>query len=93
MEDKIMSERTKKLNMEELDNIAGGQISADEAYNRALKHAGKKKGSVTLRKNELDFDDGIMKYEIKFVENGMEYEFDVDAETGRILKFEKEVWD
>ena len=60
---------------------------------RTIEHAGKKKGSVTLRKNELDFDDGIMKYEIKFVENGMEYEFDVDAETGRILKFEKEVWD
>ena len=37
MEDKIMSERTKKLNMEELDNIAGGQISADEAYNRARR--------------------------------------------------------
>lgn len=88
-----MSENKKNLNMEELDKVAGGQISPEEAYERALNHAGKKKSQVRLKKNELDFDDGIYKYEIEFIENGVEYEFNIDAETGRILKYEKDLWD
>ncbi len=29
-------------------------------------------------------------YEIKFVYNGLEYEYDIDAATGNVLKFEKD---
>lgn len=88
-----MSENAKKLNMEELDKVAGGQISADEAYAAALKYAKKKSSDVRLKKNKLDMDDGILKYEIEFIENGIEYEFDIDAQTGQILKYEKDLWD
>ncbi|MBQ7481797.1 MAG: PepSY domain-containing protein [Lachnospiraceae bacterium] len=88
-----MNENKRNLNIEELDKVAGGQITPEEAFERALKHANKKKGSVRLKKNELDFDDGIYKYEIEFVENGVEYEFDIDAESGRILKYDKDLWD
>lgn len=88
-----MNKNKRNLNVEELDKVAGGQISPEEAFETALKHAKKKKGSVRLKKNELDFDDGIYKYEIEFIENGIEYEFDIDAETGRILKYEKDLWD
>lgn len=88
-----MSENKRNLNIEELDKVAGGQITPEEAFERALKHANKKKGSVRLKKNELDFDDGIYKYEIEFVENGVEYEFDIDADSGRILKYDKDLWD
>ncbi|HCE34134.1 MAG TPA: peptidase, partial [Clostridiales bacterium] len=39
---------------------------------------------------ELDFDDGIYVYEVEFVSGGYEYEYEIDAKTGRILNFEKE---
>lgn len=31
-----------------------------------------------------------MVYEIKFYQGGFEFEYDIDAETGDILKWEKE---
>ena len=46
-----------------------------------------------LKKNKLDFDDGIQKYEIEFVEGFNEYEYDIDATNGMILKFEKDFCD
>ena len=49
------------------------------------------KGNVDLvKKVELDYEHGRKIYEIEFYNNGYEYEYDVDAETGRILKFDKD---
>ena len=92
-EDEKMSDTKRSLSMEELENVSGGRITEKQALDAALKHAGKKKGSVNLKKNKLEFDDGIYKYEVEFIENGYEYEFDIDADTGMILKFEKELCD
>ena len=39
---------------------------------------------------EMDFEHGRKVYEIKFYQGGFEYEYDVDAETGSILKFERD---
>ena len=39
---------------------------------------------------KTDYDDGIMKYEVKIVYNEMKYEFDIDAATGTILEWESE---
>ena len=41
-----MNENKRNLNIEELDKVAGGQITPEEAFETALKHAKKKKGSV-----------------------------------------------
>ena len=35
-------------------------------------------------------DDGRTVYEVEFVSAGMEYEFDIDAKTGEIVKYEEE---
>ena len=43
-----------------------------------------------VKKVELDYEHGRKIYEIAFYNNGYEYEYDVDAETGRILKFDKD---
>ena len=43
-----------------------------------------------VKKVELDYEHGRKIYEIEFYNNGYEYEYDVDAETGRILKFDKD---
>ena len=42
-----------------------------------------------LKQVQLDYENGRQVYEIEFYKGGMEYEFDVDAQTGMILKYEK----
>lgn len=63
-------------------------ITAEEAKEIALKHAGLSK--ATWVKAEKDRDDGVVKYEIEFRDGRMEYEYEIHAETGKILKAEKE---
>ena len=40
--------------------------------------------------NEADRDDGILYYEIDFIHEGIEYEFEVDADAGMITSWEQE---
>ena len=69
---------------------ADGQITEEAAKGIALAHAGFKAEEVTFRKAKLDRDDGRAVFEIEFVKNGKEYEFNIDAATGRILEFDVE---
>ena len=68
------------------------RISKEEAENIALKHAGLARGDVTLKRTEYDRDDGVPQYEIEFRSNGWEYDYEIHAETGKILSSDKE-WD
>lgn len=88
-----MIDNTKKLKMDELDKVSGGQISGDEAYAAALEHVKKKSNSVKLKKNEYVFEYGKMIYDIEFIEGDMKYKMQVDAEDGSVLKYEKDLWD
>ena len=82
-----------KLNDKELDTVAGGAITQDDALARALEHAQLKQNQLDFVKPiELDFEHGRKVYEIKFYQGGLEYEYKIDVETGSILKFEKD-WD
>lgn len=65
-----------------------GLLSESEAKRIALEHAGFSEDRVTFTKFKLDYDDGISKYEIEFTVNGTEYEIDINAKTGDILKTE-----
>lgn len=80
-----------KLNDQELEKVAGG-ITQDEALAAALKDAGLTKDQLDFVKVELDWEHGKQVYEIEFYKSGFEYEYDIDAATGRILKFKKD-WD
>ena len=41
-----------------------------------------------MRKLHLDREDGRMVYEGKIYYNGLEYEFDIDAVSGKIVKWD-----
>lgn len=69
---------------------ASAAITSDQAKEIALNHAGQQASSVYFDKVELDYDDGVQKYEIEFVGGNMEYEYEIDALTGAIIKYE---WD
>jgi uncharacterized membrane protein YkoI len=61
------------------------KLTADQAKAIALSNAGFTEKEVRFVKNQLEFDDGIMQYDIEFVQGTTEYEYDIDANTGAIL--------
>lgn len=69
---------------------ANVQISLEEATRIALERVpGATEQNISIH---LDFDDGWYVYEGDIIYNRMEYEFDIDANTGTILKWEQERW-
>lgn len=65
-------------------------ISLDKAKQIALSHAGLTSSQVTFKRTELDFDDGIQKYEVEFYYNNREYSYEINANTGDILSYEQD---
>jgi len=70
-----------------------GQISAEQAKSIALERAGVSAADARFEKVELDYDDGRAHYEIEFSVGNVEYEADVDAVTGAIIEFERDIDD
>jgi len=65
-------------------------ITTDQARQIALQHAGVQADTVVVKDRDIDFDNGKVVYEVDFIADGIEYDYDVDAQTGNILKAEKE---
>jgi len=63
-------------------------IGASAAKNIALKHAGL--SSASFIKAHLDYDDGIRVYDIEFNAGGRNYEYEINAHTGKIVDYESE---
>ena len=88
-----MTNNMNMLNDKELEKVAGGTLTQDEALSKALEHAQLKKDQLDfVKKVELDFEQGRKIYEIEFYKSGFEYEFNIDAENGSVLKYKKD-WD
>lgn len=60
-------------------------IGEDSAKAAALSHAGLDASAVTFHKFKLDWDDGVVEYEMEFETVDAWYEYDIDALTGTIL--------
>ncbi|MBU5315768.1 PepSY domain-containing protein [Clostridium bornimense] len=67
-----------------------GDISLDKAKEIALAHAGLTSDQVNFKRTELEFDNGVKKYEVEFYYNNMEYSYEVDSHTGNILSYEQD---
>ena len=65
-------------------------ITAEQAKAAALSAAGFSASEVRGLKAEFDFDDGRAVYEVEFKKGIFEYEYDIDAVSGKVLKAEKE---
>ena len=64
-----------------------GEITVEEAKKIALKDAGLSESSVTFVKNGKDSDDGIIIFDIDFVDgDGMTHEYSISAADGTILE-------
>jgi uncharacterized membrane protein YkoI len=65
-------------------------IGKDAAIAIALAHAKLERSAVRDLKCELDRENGIMIYEVEFESGLFDYEYDIDATSGKILKSKKE---
>ena len=70
--------------------FAAGRLTKDEAKKIALDKAVVTAAEATFTKARLDYDDGREEYEFEFFANGKEFDIDVDADTGRVVKFDVE---
>ena len=72
---------------------AGNYIGVEKAKSIALSHAGLTSAEVTYTEAKLDQDNGRMEYEIDFYKDDTEYEYSIDAITGKILSHESGIRD
>ncbi len=63
-------------------------ITKEQATQTALKHANV--SSPSFSKVEFDFDDGVAIYEVEFFVGNTEYDYEINAVSGEVIKFEKE---
>lgn len=60
-------------------------ISSEKVKMIALEDAGLKESEVTLSRIRYEWDDGIQIYDVEFYCGGLEYEYEIDAKSGKIL--------
>ena len=65
-------------------------ISIEQAKEIALNHANLTSNQVIFSRTELDYDNGIQKYEVEFYYNNREYSYEINANTGDILGYEQD---
>ena len=65
-------------------------IGEEEAKKKALERAGISADGVIFDRVELDNDDGVWHYEVEFKKDTTEYDVDVKADNGEILKYEQD---
>ena len=68
------------------------RLTKEEAIAIALKDAALAENLVTRLKAEFDYDDGRPEYDVEFKYDSWEYEYEIHAESGKILRSDKD-WD
>ena len=65
-------------------------LTAADAERIALEHAGFSADEVQHLRTESEIDDGVPEYQVEFRHGRWEYDYEIHAETGAILSFEKD---
>ncbi len=66
-------------------------IGEEKAKEISLTHAGLSNEDVFFKSVELDINRYISVYEIEFYYNNFEYDYKIDATTGEVLKYERDI--
>ena len=72
-------------------NTSSNKISADKAKKIALNHANLTSNQVSYVQVEADFDDYTPSYDVEFYHNNVEYSYEINANNGNIISFEKDI--
>ena len=76
----------------EHSNTPAQTIGQQAAIDAALAHAGVSQSQVSHLQTEADLNDRTPHYSVEFVYNGTEYEYEIGASDGSILKHETDRW-
>jgi len=78
------------IKLESIESVGAasekGYIGAAKALEIALNHAGKTANDIFDLETEMDYEYGVMVYEIEFNSGGYEYDYDINAVTAEIIK-------
>ena len=78
------------------DELEGGKpasqvaLTQAEAEDIALKDAGFEREQVERLYTSYETDDGVPQYDVSFRVGEMEYEYEIHADSGKILSFDQE---
>ncbi len=76
------------------ETSSSGYISESKAKQIALDKAGVSASNAEFIKAYLDYDDGVRIYDIEFYAGDYEYEFEINARTGKIYDYDRDYrWD
>ena len=65
-------------------------VTKEKAEQIALDHLGLSKNQVTRLHTDYEIDDGIGHYDVQFRSGDWDYEFEIHAETGKILSCDRD---
>lgn len=89
--------KTGKVIKFEIDTVVNPLPDADANYigkakakQIAFEHAGVDEAKAKKVKVEFDFDDGIAKYDVEFHADKVDYDYEINALNGKIIKAERE---
>ncbi len=74
-------------------NNDGTGITQEEAREVALSDAGLTTDTVTFTEERIDYENGVKVYEFEFYAENVEYDYEINAETGVIYSKSKEIYD
>lgn len=69
------------------------EISTDKAKGIAFSHAGVKEQNAKRVQVKKDLDDGELIYDVEFYADGFEYDYEINAKTGNVIDYDKEMID
>lgn len=66
-----------------------GMLTAEQAKQKALAHAGLQSSQVSFVRAHLDWENGRRVYDVEFyTKDYREYDYEIDAYTGKVLSFD-----
>lgn len=65
-------------------------LTKEEAEAIALEHAGFTADQVSWLHTEYEIDNGVAQYEVDFHQDRWEYEYEINAETGAIMAYDRD---
>lgn len=69
---------------------ANTTLTQAQAQTIALEHAGLTADQVRFLNAKYEIEDGIGRYEVEFYHDNWEYDYEIHAQTGQILSFDKD---